>query len=124
MTFFLTLEEALAIGAAATGAPLVVGDHGLLEAAVARPQATVFGEDAYPSLDLKAAALLQSLVGNHALVDGNKRLAFACLSVFLTANERPLGLDEDAAYDLVIDVAEGTLDTVEAIALRLRGPSA
>lgn len=121
MTFFLTLEEALAIGAAATGAPLEVRDHGLLEGALARPATTVFGEDAYPTLDEKAAALLQSLVGNHALVDGNKRTAFACMSVFLAANGQPLTLSEDDAYELVIDVATRRLPEVADIARALRG---
>ena len=50
-------------------------DYGLLEAAVARPQAAVFGKDAYPDLDSKARALLHSVARNHALIDGNKRLA-------------------------------------------------
>lgn len=122
MTFFLTTEEALRIGQAVTGAPLEVRDIGLLEAALARPRASVFGVDAYPTHDEKAAALLQSLVGNHALVDGNKRLGFACTSVFLTANGHPLSLTEHEAYDLVIDVARGTVSDVAEIAARLRRP--
>jgi death-on-curing protein len=60
-------------------------------------------------------------VANHALVDGNKRLGFACAAVFLQINGAPLTLDEDAAYELVISVAEGALDDVETIAQRLRG---
>jgi death-on-curing protein len=53
----------------------LVRDHGLLASAAARPQTTVFGKDAYPTLLHKAAALLQSIAGNHPLIDGNKRLA-------------------------------------------------
>jgi death-on-curing protein len=121
VTFFLTVEEALVIGAAATGGPIELRDVGLLEAALARPRASVFGEDAYPTLDEKAAALLQSLVGNHALIDGNKRIAFACTAVFLGVNGMPLTLDEDAAFDLVMEIATGDLLDVPDIARRLRG---
>ena len=123
MTLFLTVEEAPRIGEAVTGAPLQVRDHGLLESALARPRTSVFGEDAYPTLHEKAASLLQSLVGNHALIDGNKRLGFACASVFLAANGAPLTCPEDEAYELVIDIATGQLDTVNAIAARLRAAS-
>lgn len=96
-----------------------IRDLGLLDAAVNRPRASAFGADAYPSLDLKAAALLQSLVGNHALVDGNKRIGLYCVTVFLDLNEHPLSIDDDAAFDLTMDVARG-LDDVEEIARRLR----
>lgn len=122
MTIYLTIEEALAIAARATGAPPLVRDLGLIESALARPRTTVFGEDAYPTLDHKAAALLQSLVGNHGLVDGNKRLALACTSVFLTINGHPLELnDASEAYELVIAVATGELVEVGDIAQAIRG---
>jgi death-on-curing protein len=121
VTTFPTLEEALAIGAAVTGGPVELRDAGLLEAALARPRTTLFGEDAYPSLHEKAAALLHSIVANHPLVDGNKRLGFACTAIFLRVNGSPLILDEDTAYDLVIAVAEGRLHDVARIAQRLRG---
>ena len=74
MTEFLDLEDLITISALATGIDAEVRDYGLLESAVARPRTTVFGEDAYPDLHLKAAALLQSLTRNHALIDG-RRLA-------------------------------------------------
>ncbi len=121
MTHFLSLEEALAIGRAATGGPIELRDAGLLEAALARPRTTVFGQDAYATLPDKAAALLHSIVANHPLVDGNKRLGFACTAVFLRINGAPLTLSEDDAYDLVVAVAAGTLTDVTAIAARLRG---
>lgn len=127
MTFYLTIEEALAIAARTIGAPPLVRDLGLIESALARPRTTVFGEDAYPTLDLKAAALLQSLVGTvfqnmAGLVDGNKRLALACTSVFLTINGHPLELDDASeAYELVIAVATGELVEVGDIAHALRG---
>ncbi|MGZ8690794.1 MAG: type II toxin-antitoxin system death-on-curing family toxin [Aeromicrobium sp.] len=121
MTIYLTIEEALAIVARATGSPPEVRDIGLIESALARPRTTVFGEDAYPSLDHKAAAMLQSLLGNHGLVDGNKRLALACTSVFLTINGQPLDLDDaDEAYDLVIAAATGQMSEIEEIAAALR----
>lgn len=120
MTFYLTTEEALAITAVATGAPVEARDLGLFESALARPRTTVFGSDAYPDLDHKAAAMLQSLVCNHALVDGNKRAGFACTAVFLHVNGQPLDLDEGAAYDLVIAVATRTLESVSDTAEALR----
>jgi death-on-curing protein len=93
-----------------------VRDYGLLEAALARPQATAFGKDAYPDLNTKAAALLHSIARNHALIDGNKRLALAAVIAFYGFNGRRLTLTNDEAYDLVMSVAEGRLDTVDAIA--------
>jgi death on curing protein len=119
VTLFLRLEDALRIGVAATGAPVEVRDAGLLQSALARPAATVFGADAYPSLHEKAAALLHSIVTNHPLVDGNKRLGFACTAIFLRVNGAPLTPSEDAAYDLVIAVADGSLTDVAQIAARL-----
>ena len=80
----------------------------LLEAALARSQATAFGKDAYPALDAEAAALLHSLAWNHALIDGNKRLALAALIAFYGLNGRRLTLINDAASDLVMNVASGT----------------
>ena len=121
MILFLTLEEAVSIAETVVGGPPEIRDLGLIESALARPQASAFGVDAYPSLDLKAAALLQSLVGNHALVDGNKRLGLACTSVFLTINGAPLTLGDDGpAYDVVIAVATGTLTEIPDIADALR----
>lgn len=94
-------------------------DVGLLESAAARPRASAFGEEAYPALELKAAALLHSLVRNHALVDGNKRLGWLAAVVFLDINEHRPDVDDDQAFDLVMDVASGTAD-LEQIAARLR----
>jgi len=91
-----------------------------LEAAVARPQATVHGKDAYPDLDSKAAALLHSVARNHALIDGNKRLALTAVIAFDGLNGRRLTLTNDAAYNLVTAVAAGDLDSAEDIAGVLR----
>lgn len=121
MTRFLTLEEALRVAEAVIGETPAVRDVGLLESALARPQTRLFGDDAYPSLEEKAAAMLQSLVLNHALIERNKRLGFACTSVFLTLNGAPLALDDESqAYDLVMAVATSELTEVADIASRLR----
>jgi death-on-curing protein len=117
---YLTLPEVLHIAARVLGTDPPIRDVGLLESAVARPQATAFGADAYPDLDSKAAALLHSLARNHALVDGNKRLALGAVIAFYGVNGHRLTLTNDEAYELVIDVAAGHLDSVEKITTRLR----
>lgn len=117
---YLTLPELLHIAKRVLGSDPPVRDIGLLESALARPQATAFGADAYSDLDSKAAALLHSLARNHALVDGNKRLALAAVIAFYGVNGRRLTLTNDDAYDLVIDVATGHLDSAEEIARRLQ----
>ena len=87
-----------------------IRDVGLIESAVARPQATVFGELAYPTLPLQAAALLHSLARNHPLVDGNKRLAWSAMRVFLLMNGHDMAYDIDEAEQLVLEVAQGISD--------------
>lgn len=120
MIRYLSAEELLAIGEeAVAGAQVAVRDHGLLESAAHRPGATVFGAEAYPSLLGKAAALLHSLVSNHPLVDGNKRLGWLATATFLELNGLELAYTEDEAYALVMDVAKGTLTEVGDIATRL-----
>jgi death on curing protein len=96
VTEFLDRDDVLIAGAAAVANPLQVNDYGLLDAAIARPKATVFGLDAYPDDFTKAAALLQSLARNHALVDGNKRTAWAAAWTFLHINDIELTADFDA----------------------------
>jgi death-on-curing protein len=117
---YLTLPELLRVAERVLGADVKVRDYGLLESALARPKTTVFGQDAYPTLDEKAAALLHSLARNHALIDGNKRLALAGLIAFYGVNGWRLTLTNDAAYELVMAVASGTLDAVADIAPVLR----
>jgi death-on-curing protein len=116
---YLSLEDLLRIADAAVEGDVVVRDIGLLESALGRPRATVFGADAYPSLHLKAAALLHSLARNHALVDGNKRLAWAASAVFLGINGHRVVTGQDEVVDLVIGVAAGTLDDLEKISATL-----
>jgi death-on-curing protein len=115
-----TLAELLYMAERTLGPDYAVRDYGLLEAAVARPQAMVFGKDAYPDLDSKAAALLHSVARNRALIDGNKRFALTAVIAFCGLNGRRLTLTNDAAYDLVIAVAAGDLDSVDEIAAMLR----
>lgn len=113
---YLDLEDLLQITKALGAGP--VRDPGLLGSAVARPRTSLFGDDAYPTLELKAAALLHSICRNHALVDGNKRLALAATVVFLRLNGHPARWSQDEAFTLVMAVAEGSLD-VPDIARRL-----
>jgi death-on-curing protein len=117
---YLTLSELLHIAERALGSEPEVRDYGLLESAAARPQASAFGADAYPDSGAKAAALLHSVARNHALVDGNKRLALAGVIAFYGVNGRRLTLTNDHAYELIMSVAAGQLDTVDEIATRLR----
>ena len=112
----MSLAELLYVAERTLGPDYAVRDYGLLEAAVARPQATVFGKDAYPDLDSKAAALLASVARNHAVIDGNKRLALTAIIAFYGLNGRRLTLTNEAAYDLVIAVAAGDRDCVNEIA--------
>jgi death-on-curing protein len=95
-----------------------VRDVGLLDSAVARPRSSAFGEDAYSSISLKAAALLHSITNNHALVDGNKRLAWLATTVFLDLNGLAPELSDDEAFELVWEIASTSLD-VGAIASKL-----
>jgi len=119
---FLDLEALLHVAERVLGAPAEVRDHGLLESALARPQATAFGADAYPDIHHKAAALLHSLARNHALIDGNKRLALAAILAFYGMNGLRLTLSNDEAYNLVMRVADGRLtDVAEIAALLERG---
>jgi death-on-curing protein len=116
---YLTVPELLRVAERALGFEPKIRDIGLLEASAARPAASAFGSDAYPDLDAKAAALLHSLARNHALIDGNKRLALAGVISFYGVNGRRLTLTNDEAYELVMAVADGRLDDVGAIASRL-----
>lgn len=121
---FLELEDLLYIAGRTLNSEPNVRDHGLLESALARPRASAFGAEAYPTIEEKAAALLHSLARNHALVDGNKRLALAATIAFLGINGRALTFTNENAYDFVIAVATGELQDVSAIATVLAQNSA
>lgn len=117
---YLDLDDLIALASLLLGDPPPIRDVGLLGSAVARPQTTVFGDDAYPDVWSKAAALLHSLLKNHALVDGNKRLGWLAAAVFLEINGVTVAhVANDDVYDLVLDVTVGT-DDVPAIAAKLR----
>ena len=120
MTEYLDRDDVLTAGSAAVGHVVQVSDYGLLDAAVARPRTTVFGLDAYPDNFAKAAALLQSLARNHALVDGNKRTAWAAAWVFLYINGTALGdFDVDDAEAFMNNVATSGELGIEHIASKL-----
>ncbi len=117
---FVDLDDVVGLAIALLGRPAPIRDIGLLGSAVARPQTTAFGSDAYPDIWTKAAALLHSIVTNHALVDGNKRLGWLATAVFTEINGVEISrASNDDGYDLVIDVAAGQ-PSVETIAERLR----
>lgn len=103
MTVHLTFDDLAAVADAAVGPAWAYRDAGLLQSALARPQATVLGRDGYPTICLKAAALMQSLARNHGLVDGNKRLAWTSTILFLALND--------------VDVAAATVNDGERFVL-------
>lgn len=114
---YLTLEDLLFLVRQLGAGP--VRDVGLLDSACHRPQAGLLGHEAYPTLAAKAAALMHSLAGNHALVDGNKRLAWLAMADFLRINGYLLDMTDDEAFDLTVSVAAGQLDAA-GIEKRLR----
>ena len=116
MIDYLTLDDVLALTARAG---FTIADYGLVESALARPQASVFGEDAYPTIHQKAAALLQSMATNQALADGNKRTAWAATRLFYGLNDYRITATEDERFELIIAVATRELGTVTMIAARL-----
>ena len=105
---YLDLEDLVSLTADLSAGP--IRDIGLLDSASARPRSSAFGEDAYPSVALKAAALLQSLVKNHALVDGNERLAWLATTVFLDVNGYTTSIEDEAAFALVMAAAQGLVE--------------
>jgi death-on-curing protein len=100
---------------------LLMGEGGTakLEAALARPQSSVFGEDAFPTLSQKAAALLQAVAIGHPFTDGNKRAAAGATLAFLRINGVSSHADETAFGDLVLAATTGELREVEDIATRI-----
>jgi len=117
---YLDLDDLIELTILLLGEPPPIRDVGLLGSAAARPQTTAFGDDAYPDLWTKSAALLQSILKNHALIDGNKRLGWLATAVFLELNgERPSKLANEVVYELVYAVAAGQL-AVDEIASLIR----
>jgi death-on-curing protein len=118
VTDYLTLEDLVSLCRDLGG--LAIRDLGLLHAAAERPATSLYGEDAYPGVHDKAAALLQSLARDHALVDGNKRLSWLSVVVFYGLNGHELDAPADAAYRLVIDTSTGSADLPEIAATLAR----
>jgi death-on-curing protein len=117
---YLDVDDLIELASALLGDPPPIRDIGLLGSAAARPQTTAFGRDAYADLHSKAAALLQSLVNNHALVDGNKRLGWLATAVFLEINGvSTAGVSNDDVYELVMWVASSN-PGVDEITTRVR----
>lgn len=112
MTVYLDLPQAAAIAA---DMGLHVRDVGLLSSAVARPESSMFGVEAYPDLFVKAAALFSSLAQNHPFFDGNKRFAWVATLTFLELNGVVIDMTTDSAFELVLNVAQSRLD-LDAIA--------
>lgn len=116
LTRFLELDDVVRMATRLVGDPPPIKDLGLLGSAIARPQATAFGIEAYPDLVSKAAAMLQSIVNNHALVDGNKRLGWLATAVFLELNAVEAStLPNDEVFDLVMWVASSAPDLDEIV---------
>jgi len=120
MIEYLDLDDLLMIARHAVADDVAISDYGLLESALARPRASAFGSDAYPDLHLKAAALFQSLARNHALLDGNKRLAWTACRTFLAINDQWISAPEDERFDFVIRVTTGAEADINNIAEQLR----
>ena len=112
---YLSADDLVEIAAGVLG-EVHIRDAGLLASAAARPSTTVFGTDAYVTFAEKAAALIHSLARNHALVDGNKRLAWSAARTFCLLNERDIGHDVDEAERFVLAVAAGEVDLPEIAA--------
>lgn len=112
---FLTLDDLLEIGAALIP-DFRVRELGLLESALMRPQTSVYGEDAYPSFSQKVASLMHSLARNHALIDGNKRLAWSAGRAFCLMNGRDLKIPIDEAENIILALAQGKLEVPDLAA--------
>jgi death-on-curing protein len=113
---FLSLDEVLELHAdqiSSFGGTPGVRDEGLLESALAQPQATFGGDFLHPTISEQAAAYLYHIAMNHPFIDGNKRTAFAVTDTFLRLNGCALNLTDDRAYDLVMRVARGTMTKEE-----------
>lgn len=110
MTEFIDPEQALAL---ITKLGLRVRDEGLLFSALARPATGMFGADAYPTFEEKAAALISSVAQNHALFDGNKRMSLYLTFIFIELNGYEMTFTNEEAFDLVLDVAQSRLDLKE-----------
>ena len=110
MTHFLDIDDALEqirfLG-------FHVRDVGLLQSSLARPQSSLFGADAYPTLELKAAAVMHSVATSHPLIDGNKRSAWALMITFVLLNRFEVVAETNDAFEFVLSIATGSLELDE-----------
>lgn len=90
-----------------------IRDNGLLDSALAQPQATFFGELLHLTIPTQAAAYLYHLAKNHPFLDGNKRTAFATMIAFLNMNGYELNMTEEVAYNMVMQVAQSKMSKEE-----------
>ena len=109
---FLDLHDLIEIGKSLIS-DFRIRDEGLLESAAMRPQTTIYGEDAYPTFEEKVASLIHSLARNHALIDGNKRIAWSAGRIFCLMNGRDLKMPIDNAEKMIFDIAKGDIDVAE-----------
>jgi death-on-curing protein len=116
---YLELADILKLGREII-ADFRVREIGLLESAVARPKTSVFGEDAYLTFAEKTAALLHSIARNHALIDGNKRLAWSAARLFCLMNDLDINMKQDKAYEMVVGVAAGQIEMDELVKILKR----
>lgn len=113
---YLDLHDLIEIGKSLIS-DFRIRDEGLLESAAMRPQTTIYGEDAYPTFEEKVASLIHSLARNHALIDGNKRIAWSAGRIFCLMNGRDLSMPIDVAEKMILDVAKGDIDVAEIAAI-------
>ena len=119
---YLSVDQVLKLHAdqtAAYGGATGLRDRGSLEAAVTRPAVTFGGEDLYPDIPTKSAALMHLLVLNHPFVDGNKRVGAQAAIVFAAANGWDCLASEDELVEITVAVAEGSV-AVEALTIWFR----
>jgi death on curing protein len=113
---YIDETDLIAAATVILGSEPSIRDMGLLSSAVARPQAAMYGIEAYQTIHEKAAALLLSVVKNHALIDGNKRLGWVAVRLFYAYNGKVLRMDHDEAYDLVMSIADGSQNDLPEVA--------
>ena len=116
---FLDLQDLIEIGKSLIS-DFRIRDEGLLESAAMRPQTTIYGADAYPTFEEKVASLIHSLARNHALIDGNKRIAWSAGRIFCLMNGRDLNMPIDDAEKMILDIAKGVIDVADIAVLLKR----
>ena len=113
---YVSLQEVISLHSlliSQSGGSSGLRDRGALDSAVAQPEGSFGGEDLYPDLASKAAALGHSLIQNHPFVDGNKRIGHAAMEVFLLLNGHEIDASVDEQENIIIDVASGKVSRIE-----------